>query len=213
MNKKLEYIELNFTEDDGAYKTEIIKKIDLISKEIVEFFEINDFGAKVVARFWNSLEAFRKYYLEITKQEICPDYVCGFCHTMEKIEYIEILSLKEFRKTKNHENKTVEDLCYLVLHEFTHACHRKYGREKSYFWLSEGCATTISHQYEKMPKILRATLEQMKHGGVGYDNYHSMFYYVYKTYGREYILDLMKDFEFLAKETPRLYEETKQNLK
>lgn len=213
MHKELEYIELNFTEEDLDYVEEIIKKINSSSKEIVEFFELNEFGQKVVGRFWNSLDEFRKYYLEITKQQECQDYICGFRHAINGIEYIEILSLEEYRKTKSHENGTIEDLCYLVLHEFTHACHRKYVKEKCYLWLLEGCATTISHQFEKFPKTFRATLEQMKSGGASYNYYHAMFYYVFKTYGRKYILDLMKDFELLEKETPRLYEETNQNLK
>ncbi len=213
MQKSLEYVELNFTEEDLEYSQTIINKVQEISKEIVEFFEIKDFGSKVVARFWNSLEDFRTYLKEVSQKEECPDYVCGFCNYVNEIEYIEILSLKEYRKTKSHENGTIEDLCYLVLHEFAHACQRKYKKTKCYTWLSEGCATTISHQFEKYPKVMNATLEQMQYGRTNYNNYHTMFYYVYKKYGRDYILNLMANFALQEKETPRLYKELKQTYK
>lgn len=93
------------------------------------------------------------------------------------------------------------------MHEFTHSCHIKINK-LFYVWLTEGLATTITHQMENEDRIFNLTLEQAINGGHDYRNYHTMFCYVYETYGRDYILNLIKDNELLERATPQLYEET-----
>ena len=40
-----------------------------------------------------------------------------------------------------------------------------------------------------------------------------MFYYVYETYGRNYILELINNFELQKQDTERLYNETIEYIK
>ena len=94
-----------------------------------------------------------------------------------------------------------------------HACHQKYtNNAKLPAWLSEGLATTISHQYDNKELSFDASLEQMLNGGTDYKNYHTMFSYALKKYGRKYILDLLKNKKKLEKETLKLYEEVRANI-
>ena len=77
-------------------------------------------------------------------------------------------------------------------------------------WLTEGLATFLAHQYDDKELEFNATLEEIKVGKTSYTNYYIMFNYVLNTYGKDYILKLIKDEELLQNETNRLYEETKE---
>lgn len=146
--------------------------------------------------------------LEIQKNvsvDEIPKWLCGVAHE----NFVYTLCLEECVKTKGHEEHNLDDLKYLIVHEFTHCCHNKFKNGSTYIWLAEGLSTTISHQYDKCDDIFNFTLEQTKNGGPDYRNYHTMFSYVYETYGREYILELINNFSLLEEDTPKLYEETK----
>lgn len=207
MNKELKYIILDYNQSDLSFINEFSEFIEFHSDKIVEFFDIKNFGFKIKVKLWCNLEMFRNYYKEIgynlDKNGNVPKWVCGFAHG----ESVEVLTLDEYKKTQSHENAIVDDLKYLILHEFVHACHKKVSSNNSYSWLSEGLATTISHQYDNASLEFNATLDEIINGCHNYVNYYTMFKYVYNTYGRNYILSLIEDYDLLKKETPKLYEE------
>lgn len=98
------------------------------------------------------------------------------------------------------------------MHEFTHSAHRFAIKSEDevleYKWLSEGLATTISHQYDKVKlNFSNTTLEEMINKFSDYNNYHTMFTYVLKNYGKDYILELIYDYDKLVKDTPKLFDE------
>lgn len=206
--ESLEYINLYYYEND-KYILSLKKNLELLSKEIVDFFELKDFGDKVDIKIYNNIDDFRKLCADLHYGTVdkVPLWACGFCNNIDGVPTICVLSLEEYRKTKGHETGTLDDIKYLIMHEFVHACHCKIGEIK-YKWLSEGLATTISHQYDYHEYHLDATLDEMIHGAHNYANYYTMFSYVYNTYGKEYIFSLIKNFELLEKDTPRLYNET-----
>jgi hypothetical protein len=216
MKKELDYMIINYGKKDLSYIEELINFIDEKSQEIVNFFDLTEFGSKVEVTIHDDINKFRDYVKKIQNKDSIPNWLCGLSHSVVNgkytdSRYIEILSLEEYKKTSCHENDTLEDLKYLILHEFTHACHQKYNHNQSvYLWLSEGAATTISHQFDNQHLMFNTSLEQMKSGPSNYNNFHTMFYYVYNVYGREYILSLFKNNELLKIETPRLYQETKE---
>lgn len=76
-------------------------------------------------------------------------------------------------------------------------------------WLTEGLSTTLSHQHDNCDKKFDISLEQLLNNVVSYIYYYTMFEYVLDEYGKDYILKLIKDLDYLKKETPRLYEEVK----
>lgn len=57
---------------------------------------------------------------------------------------------------------------------------------------------------------LNASLEEIKNGTCSYTNYYALLLFILNVYGREYILKLIPDEEFLLSETNRLYEEAKE---
>ncbi|MBE6153853.1 MAG: hypothetical protein E7166_06495 [Firmicutes bacterium] len=213
MRKELKYMNIEYTDKDKLYIEELVDYIEKVSQEIVNFFGIEDFGNKVEVKLWEDLSKYRTSQFKIylcgaEKIDELPKWCCGFAYSDNNISYVETLCLEEYRKTLGHQNGTLDDLKHLILHEFTHAVHLKIN-DKDYQWLSEGLATTISHQYDNYELTFDATLEQIQgEDYTHYTNYHTMFYYVYETYGREYILQLVNNYELQKQETERLYNET-----
>lgn len=210
-NKELKYVKIEYSDKDLPYIDDLFEYIEQACDEIISFFGINEFGEKVSIKLWDSLDAFREYYEKqgyfLDENGLTPKWVCGFANG----NTVHTLSLNEYKKTLGHENNTLQDLKYLVMHEFTHSCHAKLnGNKECYAWLGEGLATTITHQYENADRIFNITLEEAINGCRDYRNHHTMFCFAYETYGRDYILDLIKDDEMLKEDTPKLYEETVQ---
>lgn len=218
MQKELKYMNIEYTEKDKLYIEELVDYIEQVSQEIVDFFGIENFENKVEVKLLDDVSKFRMRLFETYPSgaksvEEISKWSCGFAYVDNNISYVETLCLEEYRKTLGHEKGTLEDLKHLILHEFAHAVHFKISQE-DYAWLSEGLATTISHQYDNYDLTFDATLEQMKGDDyTHYTNYHTMFYYVYEKYGRDYILELVNNYELQKQETERLYNETVEYVK
>lgn len=206
MKKQLTHMIIEYTKCDEKYIDGFVSYLEKVSQEIVDFLNINYLDSKIKVTLWDSLEDFRNLYLKLGWNSSVPNWVCGFANNCD----VETLTLEEYRKTSGHEYANLQDLMHLILHEFVHACNNILSTNKHYAWLSEGLATTISHQYDDDDLKFNASLNEMINGCHNYSNYHIMFIYVYNTYGRDYILKLLKNFDLLKKETPRLYEETKE---
>lgn len=200
----LKYMDIEYTDNDLEYIDYISNEIENKSKEIVDFFEINDFDKKVKIVLFDSVDKFRNFYKETFKREP-KDYVCGF----SKGDSVYTLSLNEYKKCLSHEESTIEDLIKLILHEFTHSVHSKRNSNMPCMWLNEGAATYLSNQYEDKKEI-RCSLDDFINKKCFYSDYKLMFEYVLNTYGKEYILKLIDDKELLDKDSKRLFEEAKK---
>ena len=210
MVKELKYMLIEHTEKDLEFLKNYETMLDSISEEIVSFFKLEDFGEKAKVKIFSSLESFRSFCLEkqlgLDENGSVPDWLCGVTRNGMFI----VPTYEEYIKTKTHENKSLEDYAYLILHEFVHICHikKKKTGKLGYKWFTEGLATTLSHQWNSKKPSFHATLEQVKFG-TNYANFYAMFQYVMNTYGVDYIYSLLENDELLVQETPKLYLETK----
>lgn len=197
LKKELDYMEIEYTEKDLEYIDELIEFLQKSTKEIIDFFEIKQFGKKAKVKLFNNLEKFRNKVKSIGYNLINVNVPLWFCGCAYK-NTIYILSLSEYRKTASHENGTIEDLKHLIMHEFIHVCHIKVNK-KTYAWLGEGLATTLSHQYKNKNIKFNASLDDMVNGCSNYNNYYIMFNYVYSKFGKDYIMSLIKNYKLLKK--------------
>ena len=207
---------INYTDKDLNYIEEMSKIIEPLSKEIIDFFGIEKIEPKIEIYLYDSLAKFREKYIQLgyrlNKDGTVPSWVCGFAYNYTEVY---TLCLEEYRKTSCHENENLRDLEYLILHEFLHSCYWYFIRNKNNnynctAWLSEGIATTLSHQYDNEDLVFNASLEEMENGCQNYSNYYLMFVYILNKYGKDYILNLIKDSDKAIKMTPKLYEETRE---
>lgn len=208
---KTDFLDINYTQKDESYIHEIVPILNDISWEIITFFSINPM--RVSVRLWDDLKDFRMYFYSLFNYE-CNDWTCGFAHYDNNNYYIETLSLDSYRKTKYHENHTVDDLIYLIMHEFVHSSHQVLTKNILYPWLKEGAACFLSHQYDnKKINEFNIDLKSLIEGRCNYNYYYLLFKYVYLKYGREYIISLFLDNDLLVKDTSRLYVEAKKYYK
>lgn len=203
--KKSKYFELEYTAKDEEYIDELFGYVERESRDIVLFFNLENFGEKVRAKLFDNLNCFRNACSEFWRDRKVPLWLCGFAFHKKGKNYIYSLCLEEYKKTDEHTNCTLENLKRLITHEFVHACHSKYSNIKLPIWLGEGLATYLSHQFDNQKLSFNTSLDDVINGGVGFKNYYTMFSYVLNNYGKHYILSLLKDEEFLKEETVKLY--------
>ena len=205
MKKEGKIIEIDYTNKDRAYINELMDFLETNCEEITDFFDNLTFAQKVKIKLWPNLEDFRCHF----------PWQVGVMRREKGRNYIHVLSFDEYKKTKGHEKKTLEDYNLLLLHEFVHACVKEYAHnhnmtitnKNTYLWLQEGLATKLSHQYEKHSLQLTASLEDILTNKATYNDYYTMFCYVLNAYGAAYIKSLILDFQKLKTETPKLYKE------
>ncbi len=217
MKKELDSMIIYYTEKDMEYIDEVIDYINNNCKEIMDFFNVLQLDKKVNVYLHSSVEEFREKCKECgfgDENGNVPLWICGFKNDKNEIH---TLCLDEYRKTEGHKNGNLTDLKYLILHEFSHrvySCATKddgisYSKGR-YVWLNEGMATALSHQYDNVKLSLTASLEDMINGCNNYNSYHTMFVYTLETYGRDYILQLVHNYDKLVEDTPKLFDEAKQ---
>lgn len=213
MIKNLKYMDIEYTKSDLDYIDYVSQMVDSKSEEVLNFFELDEIKIKSKIKIYDDLEKFRNAYVKITHR-IPKDWICG----VASANYVNILTLNEYKKTETHEDGTVDDLIKLIIHEFVHTVqNNKFSfknKNKEIWmmekWLSEGAATYLSGQYDDINQI-KCTYEELLNG-VRYGNYKSFFTYVLEVYGKDFIFNLMDNGDLLKKETPKLFEEAKNAL-
>ena len=203
MIKELKYINLEYNECDKNYIDELIDYINLSSEEITNFFSIDSFNPKVEIKLYDDIDKFNEWYYYFNKKE-APLWFCGFSFKMDGVYHINVLSLEKYKKTQGHKKHNLNDLKYLIMHEFVHSCVLKINNSSLPAWLNEGIAIKLSHQYDNKEYKFNASLNEMINGCNNYINYYTMFSYALDKYGKDYILDLILNNKAFD-ETEKLY--------
>lgn len=210
MKIELDNMTIEYNNCDLDYIDFLVGTLNKRSEDIINFFCFEKLEPKVRVRLWPNLEKFREFATYCLQKEV-QESSCGFVHKENETLIVEILSLQMLINTKHHEQYTINDLVTLILHEFAHACHFAFSNEDSYTWLFEGLATFLSQQYDTIEYNFLVTLEDIIYGdNIDYRIFYTMFYYVYNTYGKEYIYSLIKSNALTQTETPRLFKKTKE---
>lgn len=208
MRKETKYFIINYTTSDINYIDNICNYLDKEIIKIIDFFALNEYSEKIEITLFNDVnELYRlhdKFFKTIEKYGYVPKWVCGF----SKDAKVYTLSLNELIKTSNHEKSTLEELKQLILHESIHSIHYKKNKQTLYVrYLSEALATNLSHQYDNEDVRFDATKDEILKGNCYYYNYNAIFIYLLEKYGKEYILKLITNLDFLNKETPKICDE------
>ena len=207
--KKRKCFEFEYTTLDEEYIDELVSFIEEKYTDMMLFFDLDIIEKIVHIKLFDDLELFRNTCGALWRGKEVPSWLCGLSFRNQKEDYIFTLCLEEYKKTKGHHHCTLDNLKTLILHEFIHICHKRYTNIKIPIWLGEGLATYLSHQYDGEDLFFDATIEELLEGGTSYMNYYVMVSYALNKYGRNYILRLLKDEEYVKNETYKLYEEVK----
>ena len=121
---------------------------------------------------------------------------------------IDILTLEERRKCKGHNNDNIDTLLKCLIHEFVHICHLNYSAN-TLKWYGETLAVILSKQYNNCELHIDCTLDELLNKNINYINYYTIGKYLFDTYDRKYILELLRDKKLLEEQTPIIYEKAK----
>lgn len=217
MQIKKDNIIINYTEEEKEYINEFLENIIKESKKILEFFNLEKLEYPVIITFWDDLDKYREYrnkQLEQYNKKV-PDWEVGCAHSYpQEPHYIHILSLKERKKSYNHDKDTLKDIFLVGVHEYVHACHSEYKKYNiTLTYINEGLATYLSNQFDKSQNFeFNCTKEQLLLGKTNYYNYYLIMKYIIENKPRKYILELIKNKEMQEQELDTLYDEFVNNL-
>lgn len=207
MIKETDNFIIEYTNCDTEYIDIVIDKLNKKAKDIMSFFKIDKLPYKVIVKIWSNLDDFI-----VNAPFKLADWCVGYAKGAFEIS---LLSYDEIIKRKSRASDTINEIPYLVLHEFVHICHNMKNNTGECFdcvqWVGEGIACLLSGQYESKKYRLVSSLDDIKNEkSNNYLEFFTMTKYVFETYGAEYLLTLALNKELSLKETPHLYEETKQ---
>ena len=222
MKKELKNFIIKYTEKDLEYIDYIVDECEKRSDIILDFLGLEEVPYKIEIEIYPTLDGFLDYHLEHSnhknKDEI-PTWLVGVCYGGRCIK---TMCFEEYKKRHTYEG--IEALPDLFLHEFTHAATcmaspEVYAKNRYPYWFLEGIATYLSGQYAHKEErqgrsyLFNASLDEVIKRGSLYPAYYMFFKYVVETYGRDYIIKLLNDYELIMSETPKLYEEVKEHYK
>lgn len=182
--------------------------VDVLNKnyqEIINFFNLKKLEKKIIIKLWNNVNNFRNYNknkLNFDEQE----WIVARTHYNDM--EIDILTLEERRKCKGHNNDNIDTLLKCLIHEFVHICHLNYSAN-TLKWYGETLAVILSKQYNNCELHIDCTLDELLNKNINYINYYTIGKYLFDTYDRKYILELLRDKKLLEEQTPIIYEKAK----
>lgn len=68
MKRELEYIIIEYSDKATSYINELCEYIDLSCNEIINFFNIKEFGEKIHVKLFDDLNEFRNFYVGNSKK-------------------------------------------------------------------------------------------------------------------------------------------------
>ena len=207
MIKNSKYLSFVYSEKDNKYIEELIESLDFEIERVLKFFNIKN-NEKIVINLFEDVEKLwnlhDKLYKTRERYGEVPNWICGFSVNNN----VYTVCLEELKKTYNKQDSDINTLRNLILHETIHSIHSFVNKDTlNITWLSEGLATTLSHQYDNVDNKFDATISELEHGNCYYYNYHSFFSYLLEKYGRDYILNLINNYSICNEELQKKYDE------
>ena len=107
----------------------------------MSFFELNSLNSKRKIVIYNDLRLYKRHIEQFYEYH---DYMCADTNDGN----INLLSLDEAHKTKEHKDMTLDELKSTILHEFVHICQQESELEhldNDIVWFWEALATNLGN--------------------------------------------------------------------
>jgi len=191
------------------YIPDVVNYLESKTSDIMSFFELDNLKNKRKIIIYTDLKLYKKH---IENYYDYQDYMCADTNDGN----INLLSLEEAHKTKEHRNMTIEDLKSTILHEFVHICQQdsqieRYDSDVIWFW--EALATNLGNP-EKFKRIsIKSSNDQIIDFNSSPNNYSNAFTigkYMLDKYCHEKILEFVKYPSKLLKESDKILNEARE---
>lgn len=174
-----------------TYISNIINYLESKMEEIMLFFHLSSLSKKRKIVVYNDLELYKKHIEESFEYH---DYMRADTNDGN----INLLSIEEARKTKEHAFMTIEELKSTILHEFVHICQQECEIEHldhDIVWFWEALATNIGNTEVFTSISFQSTNAEIEEFNSLRGNYPIAFTigrYLLEKYSHEQILDYVK---------------------
>lgn len=191
------------TDKNLEYIDELILYLNNNIKNIMNFFELKKLKSKVIIVIWNDLEQYKKH---IEKFYIYQDYMCADTNDGN----INILSLEEAHKTKEHFSMSLDDMKSIICHEFVHICQQNCEIEKldnDIIWFWEALATNLGNKEKFIEIPINATYEEINNFNLLDNNYlisYTIGRYLLENLSHKKILEYVKYPSHLQKDLKKI---------
>ena len=186
-------------DDELTYVPEVVNYLESNITSVLDFFELDKLGKELKIVFYNDLELYKEH---IRKYHDYYDYMCADTNDGN----LNILSLEEAHKTKEHADMDLEDMKDTMKHEFVHLCQQATQVEQvdfEVYWFWEALATNLGNpEHFKIIPITASKEDINVFTGIK-NNYSTAFTignYMLENYSHEQILDYVKYPTKLAKD-------------
>lgn len=191
------------------YIPEVVNYLEIKMNDIMNFFELKKLSHQVKIIIYNNLESYKKHIEKFTTYR---DYMCADTNDGN----INLLSLEEAHKTKNHARMTLNELKSTILHEFVHICQQEtevehINQEVVWFW--EALATNLGNPelFHKIEVI--ATDEELSKFSSLSRNYLTAFTignYILENYSHEQVLEYIRFPRKLTIDSSKILKEVRE---
>jgi hypothetical protein len=145
-------------DEKESYVPGVIDYLESKTNNIMTFFGLNSLKEKRKIIIFNDLELYKKHIEQFHEYR---DYMCADTDDGN----INLLSLEEAHKTKEHATMTVDDLKMTILHEFVHICQQECEvehLEKDVIWFWEALATNLGNSEVFSKVLIKASNEEIE---------------------------------------------------
>ena len=174
-----------------TYILEIVDYLESKTNDIMNFFNLDSLSTKRKIVVYNDLELYKKHIEEFYEYH-------DFMRADTNDGNINLLSIEEAHKTKEHKDMTINELKSTILHEFVHICQQESELEHldtDIVWFWEALATNLGNP-EAFSKVeINATNEEIEDFNSLSQNYFIAFTignYMLENYNHEDILEYVK---------------------
>ena len=178
-------------DENISYIPDVVDYLESKINTIMNFFELDSFNSKKQIVIYNNLETYKRHIEQFFKYY---DYMCADTNDGN----INLLSLEEAHKTKEHKDMTLDKLKSTILHEFVHICQQEKELEhldSDIVWFWEALATNLGNPEAFSNISIKATNEEITDFNSLEQNYPTAFTignYMLKNCSHEEILDYVK---------------------
>ena len=178
-------------DENNSYIPEVVDYLESKINTIMNYFELDSFNFKKQIVIYNNLETYKKHIEQFFKYY---DYMCADTNDGN----INLLSLEEAHKTKEHKDMTLDELKSTILHEFVHICQQEKELEhldSDIVWFWEALATNLGNPEAFSNISIKATNEEINNFNSLEQNYPIAFTignYMLENYSHEGILEYVK---------------------
>ena len=197
-----------------SYIPDIISRLEDITSEILEFFELEKLSQKKKVVIFTDREKYKEHILQFIpefKEWMCADTYDG---------NINLLEISEARKSKDHADMDLNEFIKCIVHEFVHLCQQECNHEQDTdgtVWYWEALATNLSGQDYNPVSLDDCDFEQLKNdfnnteGGYSYS--YTIGKYMLENYSKDKLLEYVRNPFLLKKDMNDIFEAAKKSQK